>query len=101
MKKMKKNCWEYKACKQEITNKQVNMCPACVDTRFDGIHGGICAGRACWVIEGTMCDGSVQGDFIDKYKQCGDCDFYEHVKKEEGNDLSPTVILLKQMEKDI
>lgn len=98
---MKKNCWEYKACKQEIAKEHVNVCPASVDPRFNGIRDGICAGRACCIIEGTMCDGSVQGDFIDKYKRCEACNFYDYVKKEERNDLTPTVILLKKMEEDI
>lgn len=95
---MKKNCWEFKQCKKELGGETADVCPASLDTRFDGIHDGICGGRTCWVIDGTLCDGSIQGDFIDKHKECGKCNFYEYVKKEEGTDLVPTVILLKRLE---
>lgn len=97
---MKKNCWEYKECNME-RGRENGKCPAFLDARFDGVHGGICAGRACWVIEGTLCNDAVQGDFIEKYKECGLCAFYEYVKEEEGENLTPTVLLLKKMEDDL
>ena len=63
---MKKNCWEYKECTMERGRENARKCPASLDARFDGVHGGICAGRACWMIEGTLCNDVVQVDFIEK-----------------------------------
>ncbi len=48
-----------------------------------------------------MCEGEVQGKFAQKYKNCGKCDFYNTVKKEEGKDFIPTAILFKRLEKDM
>ncbi len=98
---MKKNCWEYNECNRENGGRNARACPAARDSRFDGVHGGTCAGRACWVIEGTLCNDAVQGDFIEKYKECGTCSFYKYVKEAEGNNLIPTVLLLKKMEADL
>jgi hypothetical protein len=62
---------------------------------LDGVHNGTNAGRACWVIAGTMCEGQVQGTFAQKYKNCGVCDFYKSVLKEEGSYFEMTINLLK------
>jgi len=62
------------------------------------VHDGISAGRACWVIAGTMCDGTVQGTFAQKYKSCAQCNFYVYVKAEEVANIIPTVTLLKMLD---
>jgi hypothetical protein len=84
MKKM--NCWEFKKCGREpggAREKHNGVCPAAVEKKLDGVHGGKNAGRACWVVAGTYCDGRVQGTFARKYRDCKNCDFYQRVKKEE------------------
>lgn len=84
---MKKNCWNYMDCGSQPNNlkfDELGVCPAIKDKRFDGIHGGINAGRACWMIAGTLCGGKAQGTYAQKYKSCIMCDFYKLVKKEEG-----------------
>lgn len=48
-----------------------------------GVHGGINAGRSCWVVAGTLCNGEVQGSFARKYASCIECSFYRLVKAEE------------------
>jgi hypothetical protein len=65
---------------------------------LDSVHGGIHAGRACWVIDGTMCDGIVQGSFAQRIKNCAPCDLYKSVKAEEGAELISTMSLLKMLE---
>ncbi len=83
----KLNCWEFKKCGREpgATNaRKLGTCPAATDERLDGIHGGKNAGRACWVVAGTFCEGEPQGAFVDKYGSCTQCDFYDLVVKEEG-----------------
>jgi hypothetical protein len=82
----KKNCWEYKNCGREpggVRAKQFGVCPVAMQQDLHGVHEGTNAGRACWVIAGTMCNGKVQGTYAQKLSGCWRCDFYNAVKKEE------------------
>ena len=97
---MKKNCWELKGCGREPGGKNVKelgLCPAASDDRLHGVHGGKNAGRACWVVAGTFCDGKVQGTFAQKYQDCALCDFFELVRKEEGSNYEISLVLLKKL----
>lgn len=99
--KRRLNCWEFMKCRRELGGQrafELGVCPAATDVRLDGVHDGISAGRACWIIDGTMCGDNIQGTFAQKYKNCGRCNFYEYVKSEEGEGLIPTVNLLKMLE---
>ena len=83
----KLNCWEFKQCGREPGGKravELGICPAAVDDRFAGMNDGENAGRYCWRIAGTLCDGDVQGFFAEKALTCCKCDFFLHVVKEEG-----------------
>src|SRR5512140_949259 len=83
---MKKNCWEFKKCGREPggeTANELGVCPATIDDRLHGIHEGTNAGRACWVISGTLCGGTAQGTYAQKYETCMLCDFYQAVRSEE------------------
>jgi hypothetical protein len=82
---MKKNCWEVMNCGREPegVNRHLGTCPAAKEDRLDGIHGGIRAGRACWVVAGTLCGNEVQGSFAKKCENCGECAFYQQVRQEE------------------
>ncbi|MCK4911519.1 MAG: hypothetical protein KAR83_07740 [Thermodesulfovibrionales bacterium] len=85
---MKKNCWEYMKCGQESAldgSTGLSICPALREESLDGIHGGRNAGRACWVIAGTMCGGKPQGVFAEKFGRCVMCDFYKKVRSEEAD----------------
>jgi hypothetical protein len=76
---MKKNCWEVTGCGRERGGKKENelgLCPAAADERLHGVHGGMNAGRACWVVAGTFCEGEVQGTFAQKLGDCMKCDFF-------------------------
>ncbi len=84
----KLNCWEFCKCGRQPGGPQVHelgICPVSTEKKLDGIHGGTNAGRACWVVGGTLCDGKVQKTFAGKYAECVECDFYNHVKREEGS----------------
>lgn len=84
----KKNCWEYMKCGREPGGKNVlesGVCPAAVSTSHDGINSGSCAGRFCWAVAGTMCDGKIQGSFAEKRKSCTQCHFYKQVRAQEGS----------------
>ena len=48
-----KNCWEHKKCGREpggSETESLGVCPAAVESRLDGVHGGRNAGRACWIV---------------------------------------------------
>lgn len=97
---MKKNCWEFKKCGREeggAKAEELGICPATVDTRLNGVHDGKNAGRACWVIAGTLCGGKTQGTFAQKYKNCEICDFYSAVKKEEKGTYQLSIVLLNKL----
>jgi hypothetical protein len=68
------NCWDFFKCAAE--------CPVRTEKKLHKVHRGMNAGRACWVVAGTMCGGSRQGTHVDK-KGCLACEFYKKVQKEE------------------
>jgi hypothetical protein len=75
----------------------MKICPAAVTKELHKTHGGTHAGRACWVVAGTMCGGQPQGTFAQKYKNCEKCDFYKKVKEEEGANFVLSVVLVNKM----
>ncbi len=84
--KMKKlNCWEFRKCGREPggINAHLGVCPASTEKGLDGEHGGKNAGRTCWIVAGTLCNGEIQGTFAGKIDSCFSCDFYLAVKREE------------------
>lgn len=83
----KKNCWDVKDCGRTeggAKASELGVCPASTDTSCDGINGGKNAGRICWSVSGTLCEGEVQGTFGQKLSSCLECDFFNKVKAEEG-----------------
>lgn len=97
-----KNCWEVKKCGREPGGANVDefgVCPAAVAEKLHGINNGKNGGRACWAMSGTMCFGSVQGTFARKIGNCLHCEFFELVKKEEGNGLVSTKDILEILKK--
>ena len=96
----KRNCWDAKKCgrtKGGNREKDLGICPVATEKRLDGVHGGENAGRACWVVAGTLCGEKVQGTFAAKYGQCEKCDFHQVVKKEEGAKYEMSIFLLSKM----
>jgi len=96
----KLNCWEFKKCGREeggVKAHELGVCPATIEKKLDGIHGGKNAGRACWVVAGSMCGGKLQGTFAQKYENCLLCDFYQKVKEEEGTRYQLSITLLNRL----
>ena len=93
---MKLNCWEVKQCGREPGGKRndLGVCPATMEARLNGMHEGTNAGRACWIVAGTLCGGKVQGTFAKKYDSCEQCDFFNLVKLEEGSTFLSSLFLL-------
>lgn len=100
--KKKLNCWEVKKCGREPggARNDLGVCPTSTAQKLHGTHGGTNAGRACWVVAGTMCGGEVQGVFAKKYENCEKCDFYKQVVKEEGKQYKLSIFLLKQLKEE-
>lgn len=83
----KLNCWEYKKCGRAPCGANVyefGICPAVMEKKANGFNGGINAGRICWVIANTLCDGKIQRTVVEKLESCMECDFFKLVSKEEG-----------------
>jgi len=83
---MKQNCWEFMKCGREpagARTKELGVCPVTTLLELNGAHDGKNAGRACWAIAGSLCDGTVQGTYAQKLGDCWKCDFMKLVKKEE------------------
>jgi len=98
----KLNCWEFKKCGREAGGANVaefGVCPAALEIRLHEVHGGKNAGRACWVVSGSLCDDRVQGTFARKYGNCIQCDFYKKVEEEEGQDYQLSINLLYRLKK--
>jgi hypothetical protein len=100
---MKINCWQFKACGREPGGQktdELGVCPATTDTRLNGTHGGMNAGRACWITAGTLCGDHIQGTFAIKFKSCEICDFYQMVRSSEGAHFQLAILLLNRLTKD-
>lgn len=74
---------------------KLGVCDAASNSEFDGVNGGLNAGRVCWAVTGTLCGGRVQGTFAQKQISCMNCKFFKLVMKEEGIaiQLRPTPII--------
>ena len=100
-KNQKFNCWEFKKCGREkggANTADLGVCPASTETALHGVHDGTNSGRACWVMEGTLCAASVQGSFLEKFKKCITCDFFHLIEAQEGRDLKNAKDLLRIIE---
>jgi len=103
----KKNCWEFTSCGREPGGANVyelGICPAAIAKNCDGIHGGICGGRACWAISGTLCNGKLQGTLATKFKNCIKCEFYQEVLQDDtsnGTFLSADQIIARYLPDEV
>ena len=96
----KQNCWEFSMCGREpggISETELGICPAAMDVRLDGVHEGKKAGRACWIVAGTLCEGKPRGSFVRKHKNCTSCYFYKLVSLEEKEGFQLSTALLKKL----
>ncbi len=89
---MKRNCWEFKGCQSK------KDCPTFGEYRLDGEHGGVNAGRACWVVAGTFCSEKIQGEFAQDISSCRNCDFYQLVYEEEKDDFKMSASLWPKLD---
>lgn len=86
----RKHCWEVKKCGLEPGGENTGergICPAAIIDEYDGINKGKYAGRFCWTITGTLCNGEVQGIYEDKLMDCLYCEFLKQVNDDEGGNF--------------
>ncbi len=69
-------CWEIKHCSR-------TDCPA-----FQEEEG------RCWLKVGTLCGGTVQGDFAKKYRSCFSCDVMKEMEEDEVRSLYEHINIL-------
>ena len=90
MRNGKLNCWEYQRCGRGPDgprSREGGQCPASSAETLHGAHDGVSGGRACWVVDGTMCDGAVSGPYEHKIHVCRKCAFHARVQVEESLSL--------------
>lgn len=75
----------------------LGVCPAATEERLDGVHDGTNAGRTCWVVAGTFCDGEAACIFVKEVKDCTHCEVHKKVSNEEFPYLLPTPELLRRL----
>ena len=85
----KLNCWNFMGCGLRMNGITPNpgdagLCPVFIDKESDGMHSGRKAGRVCWTVLNTICNGSVQRTYRQKYETCSNCDFYRYVLDDEA-----------------
>ncbi|MCP4115852.1 MAG: serine/threonine-protein phosphatase [Desulfobacteraceae bacterium] len=81
------NCWEFTKCGRGpdgAKGEKCEACPAALHSSLDGFNQGLRAGRACWLVAGTFCDGKVSGTYAEKIESCRECEFYKEVNKGAG-----------------
>lgn len=97
---MKTNCWEVKKCGRQPGGErctEMGVCPAATAAKLHGVNNGINGGRACWVIQKTLCGDKIQGGFAEKLGNCLACDFFQKVRSEEGGGFMPSKDILAKM----
>ena len=80
-----------------IHEHDLGRCTVTMEKRLDGVHDGVTAGRACWVVAGTLCKSEIQGTFAQKFKKCESCAFYMRVYNEECSSFRPSADLLSKI----
>jgi hypothetical protein len=97
---VKQNCWEFNKCGYDTGRGNaagMGSCSATTENRLNGVHGGINAGRSCWVVSGTRCNGCMQGSYSQKITECRSCEFFLYVNREEGENALKTITMLDML----
>ncbi len=94
------NCWEFQDCGRELGGKKTNelgACPASGESKLNWINDGKNAGRACWALAGTHCNGEIQGTYSQKLGTCLNCDFFTFVREQQKDQFVGSKHILKML----
>lgn len=94
------NCWEHRHCGREPGGAHADehgICPAASETRLDGVHGGVNAGRACWAVAGSL-GRTENGCSCESPVDCFHCDFYRAVITDETPHLVYTPAIMSLLD---
>ncbi|MBN1554056.1 MAG: hypothetical protein JXA11_04870 [Phycisphaerae bacterium] len=86
------NCWEFMQCGREPGGRlarELGVCPAARKSPYDAENDGRFAGRACWKVFGTFCNGCMERSMTRKALHCLDCPFAQKVAEEQGLEFCP------------
>lgn len=98
---MKKNCWEITKCGREPGGEKVKeqgVCIASTKEGANGVHEGENAGRCCWAIAGTSCNGNTSDTYAGHLKDCLMCEFYRQVQHEEGSSFIDMIDMIEMFD---
>jgi len=76
---IKLNCWEITHCGRQPGGDKIDefgICPTAIDKSSNGINNGKNAGRYCWRIANTLCEGKRQRNYATKALNCVKCEFF-------------------------
>lgn len=84
----RENCRQFMDCGRQpggARQTEYGVCPVFTNQKFDGYNHGQHAGRYCWMVEGTLCQDRIQGNWAQKMRHClTKGEFFKHVQQEEG-----------------
>ncbi|MCK5113991.1 MAG: hypothetical protein KAR11_04440 [Phycisphaerae bacterium] len=87
----RQNCWELKNCGRHSEGHAIDefgICPAAKSSKHDGTNKGTHAGRFCWTVPGTLCEGKPHtGTPASKLLMCLYCDVFKQINDEEGRNF--------------
>jgi hypothetical protein len=97
----KKNCWEHMKCGRHPEGQAsgAGVCSVCAHEELNGMHGGENAGRACWVIDDSLCPDEMRRTASKKFAGCWKCDFYHLVRDEEQSSPHGFITTYREMKK--
>ena len=89
----------YRELKNEpcsTTMEDFDLHPSATEEKAGNPKNEKTEGRACSVIPGTVCEGMIQGTFIEKFEECKSCEFYQEIKEKEENNFIPAITAIKK-----
>jgi len=93
-------CCEFMMCGKELARtkaQELGLCSASSKTMLDRAEGSGDAGLACWVISGTICDGTSQRSCMEEISDCMSHRLYDYVCNQERQRLEDSSNLLRKL----
>jgi hypothetical protein len=87
---MKTNCWEFHNCGRQPGGHMVQdlgVCLTPLSKSYKGANDGLNGGRCCWRVAGSLYGGHADCVKLEGNKTCDTCDFYQTVKREQGEEF--------------